>query len=146
MVAFTAAKLPDTEIEMMNLALDRAENMEMLTPAKKPNHNYMSAVEEFLFEIGADVEAGARKLEEEMEEITQKWRWITGGTILIILLIMQNSKKSLDRIFGKALRKMTSQHQLFGVRAFLQMKWVFAERGSLSTDMRAQRRIMMPSS
>ncbi|KHN82739.1 hypothetical protein Tcan_18867 [Toxocara canis] len=68
MVAFTAAISPDTEIEMMNLALDRAENMEMLTPAKKPNHNYMSAVEEFLLEIGADVETGARKLEEEIAQ------------------------------------------------------------------------------
>ncbi|KHN79915.1 hypothetical protein Tcan_13844 [Toxocara canis] len=72
---------------MMNLALDHAENMETLAAAKKPNHDYMSAVEEFLWEIGADIETGAQKLYEEMEEITHKWRWITGAAVLIILII-----------------------------------------------------------
>uniref|UniRef100_A0A0M3HU08 Uncharacterized protein n=1 Tax=Ascaris lumbricoides TaxID=6252 RepID=A0A0M3HU08_ASCLU len=44
MVVSTAAKPPGAEIEIKNLALDHAENKEILAAAKKPNRNYMSSV------------------------------------------------------------------------------------------------------
>ncbi|KHN87752.1 hypothetical protein Tcan_03355 [Toxocara canis] len=59
---------------MVNLALDHAKNMETLVPAKKLNHNHMSGVDEFLWEIGTDIETGAQKLHEEMEEMEMDCR------------------------------------------------------------------------
>lgn len=68
--------------------------------------------EEFLWEIGADVEIATRELEEEPKKVTQKWRRITRRAVDIIMI-------TVSAIFGEgavkkeAVRALTSRNQFW---------------------------------